>query len=47
MRAKLCACLVKRVVPMKPFCGEKEEDDECDTLEDDVDIDEDDDFSFL
>jgi len=28
MKAKLCACLVKRVVPMKPFCGEKEEDDE-------------------
>jgi len=28
MKAKLCACLVKRIVPMKPFCGEKEEDDE-------------------
>jgi len=28
MRAKLCACLMKRVIPMKPFCGEKEEDDE-------------------
>jgi len=28
MRAKLCSCLVKRVVPVKPYCGEKPEDDD-------------------
>jgi len=28
MNAKLCACLPKRVLPTKPFCGEKEDDDE-------------------
>jgi len=28
MRAKLCACLVKRVVPIKPYCGEKLDDDD-------------------
>jgi hypothetical protein len=28
MKAKLCACLVKRVVPMKPYCGEKLDDDD-------------------
>jgi hypothetical protein len=28
MRAKLCACLVKRVVPVKPYCGEKLDDDD-------------------
>jgi hypothetical protein len=28
MRAKLCACLVKRVVPIKPYCGEKPDDDD-------------------
>jgi len=28
MRAKLCACLVKRVVPLKPYCGEKLDDDD-------------------
>jgi hypothetical protein len=28
MRAKLCACLLKRVVPMKPYCGEKPDDDD-------------------
>ena len=28
MRAKLCACLVKRVVPVKPYCGEKPNDDD-------------------
>jgi len=26
MNAKLCACLVKRVLPRKPFCGEKIDD---------------------
>ena len=28
MKAKLCACLVKSVVPMKPYCGEKPDDDD-------------------
>jgi hypothetical protein len=28
MKAKLCACLVKRVVPVKPCCGEKLDDDD-------------------
>jgi len=28
MRAKLCACLVKRVAPVKPYCGEKPDDDD-------------------
>jgi hypothetical protein len=28
MKAKLCACLVKRVVPVKPYCGEKLDDDD-------------------
>jgi hypothetical protein len=28
MNAKLCACLVKRVVPVKPYCGEKLDDDD-------------------
>jgi len=28
MKAKLCACLVKRVVPAKPYCGEKLDDDD-------------------
>jgi hypothetical protein len=28
MKAKLCACLVKRVVPIKPYCGEKLDDDD-------------------
>ena len=28
MKAKLCACLVKRVVPIKPYCGEKPDDDD-------------------
>ena len=28
MRAKLCACLLKRVVPIKPYCGEKPDDDD-------------------
>ena len=28
MRAKLCACLVKRVFPVKPYCGEKPDDDD-------------------
>ena len=28
MRAKLCACLVKRVVPVKPYCGDKPDDDD-------------------
>ena len=28
MRAKLCACLMKRVLPVKPYCGEKPDDDD-------------------
>ena len=28
MKAKLCACLVKRVLPVKPYCGEKLDDDD-------------------
>jgi hypothetical protein len=28
MKAKLCACVVKRVVPVKPYCGEKLDDDD-------------------
>ena len=28
MKAKLCACLVKRVVPVKPYCGDKPDDDD-------------------
>jgi hypothetical protein len=28
MRAKLCACIPTRLLPQKPVCGEKEEDDD-------------------
>lgn len=28
MNARLCSCLLKRVAPRKPFCGEKPEDDD-------------------
>lgn len=26
MKAKLCACVIKKVIPVKPFCGEKLDD---------------------
>ena len=28
MKANLCACLPKRILPAKPVCGEKLEDDD-------------------
>jgi hypothetical protein len=28
VEARLCACLVKRAIPEKPFCGEKPDDDD-------------------
>jgi hypothetical protein len=30
MKAKLCACLVKRVLPRKPVCGDKIDDSDVD-----------------
>jgi len=28
MKAKLCACIPNRLLPVKPVCGEKPDDDD-------------------